>query len=222
MREHGSERWVHVALGCFAVSVLAIGYLHVDLRGRVDPLAQVVSDYALVGSGADLFDVGVCSLAAGTVALLVGLTAAGAPQSRPVRALFGAWCLGLVLCALFPTSPTGSPLSMSGQVHRFAGGVMLVSLPLAGRLFAGQLDGEQRWRAVAARVRTLSRWSVVALVAFVLSQVPEATPGLPGARLLAGFAVPGLAERVLMAVELAVLVSLGLATLRAERKPLPC
>jgi hypothetical protein len=142
--------WATVAISCFGVSVLVVLALHVALRGEVDPVQEVISDYALFG-GAVPFAVSALALGGGMQALLAGVVRAGIPVTTPVRVLAGIFSGGLALCAFFPTNLTGAPLSFSGEVQR-----------------------------LAERIRRWTRWAWGALAAFLASQVPVVLPASRG------------------------------------------
>jgi hypothetical protein len=131
----------------------------------------VISDYALSG-GAVGFAVCVLAMAASTACLLVGMARAGLPVTRPIVALVCCWCAGLALCAFFPTTPTGAPLTFSAEVHRYAGLVLFTSLPAAAGLFARRAANHPSLRGLAERMRRRTRWAWAALAAFLVSQLP--------------------------------------------------
>ncbi|WP_206784822.1 DUF998 domain-containing protein [Amycolatopsis sp. MtRt-6] len=213
---HGTAGvWATAAIACFGLSVVTALVLHVTQAAVVDPVRQVISDYAL-SPAAGGFAVCVLALAAGTGCLLAGLDRAGLAVSRPVVALAGCWGAGLTLCAFFPTTPTGAPMTFSAEVHRYAGLVLFVSLPAAAGLLARSAAHHPRHRGLAGRLRRYTRWAWAALAVFLLSQLPVllAPPG--------GFDGPlfqGLAERLVFVVYLVLLGEPALAVLRSGRKP---
>src|SRR5438067_63789 len=112
------------AMACFGVSVAIVLVLHLTLGAEVNPVRQVISDYAVSG-GALAFAVSALAMAAGAVLLLRGLTHAGIPLTTPIRAVAGIFPAGLTLCAFFPTTLTSAPASLSADVHRYAGAAQL-------------------------------------------------------------------------------------------------
>jgi len=150
--------------------------IYVEVVVAVDPLATTFSEYVHVGQGARL--VGVAMLATG----FGGLTAAacvrlsGAVWPARLVAVFG---LGLCLLAVFPQEPMDQPLTWHGAIHRYVALAAFVALPLGGLILGG--------------VRWLSCAVLAALVVFVSTFLLDA------------HAVSGLAERILLVLELALL-----------------
>lgn len=213
---HGTARaWATAAVVCFGLCVATALVLHVTEAAEVDPVRQVISDYAL-SAGAGGFAVCVLTLAAGTGFLLTGLARAGLPVTRPVVALAACWGAGLALCAFFPTIPTGAPMTLSAEIHRCAGLVLFVSLPAAAGLLARGTAGHPEHHRLAVRLRRHTRWSWAALAVFLLSQLPVL---LAPARGFAGPLFQGLAERLVFAGYLVLLGEPALAVLRSGRKP---
>ncbi|MET9002034.1 DUF998 domain-containing protein [Amycolatopsis sp. NPDC004169] len=206
--------WAVAALGCFGLSVVTVLVLHFSQAAEVDPVRQVISDYALSGAGG--FAVCVLALAAGTGFLLTGLARAGLPVTPPVVALAACWGGGLTLCAIFPTSPTGAPMTFSAEVHRFAGLVLFVSLPAAAGLLARGAAAHPAHRGLAARLRRHTDWAWAALVVFLLSQLPVL---LAPSRAFDGPLFQGLTERLVFAGYLVLLGEPAVAILRSGRKP---
>jgi hypothetical protein len=171
----------------------------------------VISDYGLYGAAG--FSFCVLMLAVGTGYLLIGMARAGLPVTRPVVALACCWCAGLVLCAFFPTTPTGAPWTLSAEVHRYAGLLLFVSLPAAAGLVARHAAHLPAHRGLAERLRRQTRWAWIALAAFLLSHLPVFLPSS-----FDGPLVHGLTERLVFVVYLVLLGELALAVLRSERK----
>ena len=126
------------AMACFGVSVAIVLVLHLTLGAEVNPVRQVISDYAVSG-GALAFAVSALAMAAGAVLLLRGLTHAGIPLTTPIRAVAGIFPAGLTLCAFFPTTLTSAPASLSADVHRYAGVALFTGLPSAVHLLTRRL-----------------------------------------------------------------------------------
>lgn len=211
-RQGNAGAWATAALACFAMAVLVALVMHVALGAEVDPVRQVISDYGLYG--ADGFTFCVLMLAAGTGYLLVGMVRAGLPVTRPVVWLACCWCAGLVLCAFFPTTPTGAPWTFSAEIHRYAGLLLFVSLPAAAGLVARHAAHLPAHRGLAERLRRQTRWAWAALAVFLLSHLPVFLPSS-----FDGPLVHGLTERLVFVVYLVLLGELALAVLRSERKP---
>jgi hypothetical protein len=206
--------WAAAAIACFGLSVVTALVLHVTQAAAVDPVRQVISDYAL-SAGAGGFAVCVLTLAAGTGFLLAGLARAGLPVTRPVVALAGCWGAGLTLCAFFPTTPTGAPMTLSAEVHRYAGLVLFVSLPAAAGLLARGAATHPVHHGLAARLQRNTDWAWAALTVFLLSQLPVLLAPSHG---FDGPLFQGLAERLVLVVYLVLLGEPALAVLRSGRK----
>lgn len=210
-----AARWASFAITCFGLSVLIVLGLHLALRNDVDPIRQVISDYAVSG-GAVAFAAATLALAAGTLVLTAGLSRARIPLTKPVRALLAVWSGGLTLCACFRTDLSGAAMTPSGEVHRYAGIALFVSLPSATRLLARRLREDVAWQPLADRLRRLTRWAWCGLAVFTCSQLPAVLP-LPG--LTREALAQGLAERFVFVVYLGLLCELAGAVLRTGRKP---
>jgi hypothetical protein len=180
-----------LAVAGLVLSLFPIVHLHVASVGQLSPISDTISDYIFVDNGAVLLALTALSLAAASVALLIGLLAAGLPPRGPAAVLLGLWSTGLTVATVFPTDPIGAPTSLSGAVHRCAGAVMFVSLPVAGRLISRTFT--------SPAVRRLSVAGGVTSFAFLLSHV------FPGN----GVDVRGLVERVLFAVLYGLLFALS-------------
>ncbi|WP_410606138.1 DUF998 domain-containing protein [Amycolatopsis sp. lyj-109] len=209
-----ARAWATAAVACFGLSVVTALVLHVTQAADVDPVRQVISDYALSPAAAG-FAFCVLTLATGTGFLVVGLARAGLPVTRPVVALAGCWGAGLTLCAFFPTIPTGAPMTFSAEVHRFAGLVLFVSLPAAAGLLARGAANHPAHRGFAVRLRRHTRWAWAALAVFLLSQLPVL---LAPSRGFDGPLFQGLAERLVFVGYLVLLGEPALAVLRSGRK----
>ncbi|HET6503672.1 MAG TPA: DUF998 domain-containing protein [Amycolatopsis sp.] len=210
----GARGWAIAAIGCFGTSVLLALALQLALNAQVDPIRQVISDYAVFG-GEVPFAVSALALAAGALILLVGLSRAGIPLTRPVRALTGAFSTALALCAFFPTTLSGDPPSVPGEIHEYAGAVLFASLPGAAQLLVRHLRRQPSWRVLARRLAIRTRWSWAALALFAASQVPA---DFPAWQALSGLVPQGLTERVLFLVYLALLGDLSRAVLHANER----
>ncbi|GAB2963023.1 DUF998 domain-containing protein [Amycolatopsis acidiphila] len=197
-------------LGALATAVASVLWLHIFLAARVDPVSQVISDYALSG-GAVWFACGALALAGAMVVLVIGLIRAGVPLTTPFVALAAGWCLGLTVCAFVPTDPTGGSRTFGGAVHLVAGTVLFVCLPSALRVLTVQLGPGD----LAARLRRWTQWCWAALAVFAATQVCVVFSG-PGASF--GPPVQGLCERLTFATYVAAMSQPAFALSRLERK----
>ncbi|SDH20637.1 Protein of unknown function [Lentzea fradiae] len=163
--------WV---IGGLAFSLVPIFYLHVVSAGELNPVSDVISDYVFVAQGTGWLAATSLSLAAVSALLAVNLRGVG----RSAQWLIGVWAAGLTVATIFPTDPTGTPTTVSGYVHRYAGAVMFVALPAAGLLIARKFPD----------LFGVAITSAVSSAAFLVSHVS-----------FMGFEVRGLTERLLFA-----------------------
>ncbi|MEU5695986.1 DUF998 domain-containing protein [Actinosynnema sp. NPDC020468] len=185
-----------LAVASLVLSLFPIVYLHVASVGELSPISHTISDYIFVAHGSGLLAVTALSLAAGSVCLLLCLFSCGLPRRGPVALLIALWSAGLAVVAVFPTDPTGTPTSVSGLVHRYAGAVMFTSLPLAGWLISRRFI-----RSTA--VRRFSFAAGVTSLAFMLSHAAVFVSN--------GAVYLGLFERVLFALLYGLLFALAVA-----------
>ncbi|GLY63809.1 DUF998 domain-containing protein [Amycolatopsis taiwanensis] len=141
--------WLFAAAAaiCWAVVTMAI----LLVVSSHDPLFDTLSSYAFTDHGDGMLAKSILSLAAGSLALLIALRAAGIVISRTSFVLFGTWSLGLVVAALFPASYPEHPNAFSGVVHQYSAVLALVSLPVLGcSLLSRFSDMPLTWLTVAA------------------------------------------------------------------------
>ncbi|MFD9892089.1 DUF998 domain-containing protein [Amycolatopsis sp. NPDC059027] len=151
-----------------ATAVLISVDLHIRLSGQVSPIWQTLSEYVYGrlghGSAAPLFGAMCLALALGSLALLTGIARARREGTRPVLALLGVWCAGLLVCATVPVDPEGQARSLAGQVHNYAALTAFVALPAA----AWVLTRRGRSRCPWEPRRTTIRWLAAASMTSVL------------------------------------------------------
>lgn len=167
-------------LGGLAVAV----YVEITGAAVEDPVRATFSEYVHTEQGARL--VGVAMLMVGFAALsVVGALVLGhLPRARHAGWLVGVFGIGLVLLAVFPQEPADMPLTWHGAIHRHVALTAFVALPVAALLLRDRL------------LRFLAVGSLTTLAVFVATFVPAT-----GTR-----AYSGLAERVLLAADLVILV----------------
>ncbi|MBG6067963.1 DUF998 domain-containing protein [Micromonospora ureilytica] len=185
-----------LALGGIALAALLTVIGHLEVNDDLNPWALTISDFAVSDRGG-VIDVAMVVLALATVALLYGLRRTGPlrPRSgRTAELLLGAWVGGLLLAAVVPTNEPGTAMTTAAYLHRYASVVAFLALPVGGWLLARQPD-----LAPAARtLRTLVLLSLALAAAMIWS-------AYPGDRMLIG-----LAERLLILTEVAVLATVAL------------
>ncbi|MGI5492916.1 DUF998 domain-containing protein [Microtetraspora malaysiensis] len=173
-----------------AVAAAVVG--QIDPDPYLDPLDLTLTDYAVLDrSGAT--EVAMVVLGGGSLALLAGMRAVRAPVSGWPERLMLVWSLALVAAAIMPASALSEEASWAAQVHRYVSVAAFVSLPAATAQLVGRFAADERWRAVARPVEWLTLASGIGLAAMTYL-------ALPGHGLMIG-----LAERLFLAVEVAVL-----------------
>ncbi|GGO03236.1 DUF998 domain-containing protein [Micromonospora parathelypteridis] len=190
------------ALGGIALAALLTVIGHLEVNDDLSPWALTISDFAVSDRGG-VIDVAMVVLALATVALLYGLRRTGPPRAqsgRTTELLLGTWSAGLLLAAVVPTNEPGTAMTTAAYVHRYASVVAFLALPVAGWLLARRPD-----LAPAARtLRTLVLLSLALAAAMIWS-------AYPGDRVLIG-----LAERLLILTEVAVLATVAVIQTRTS------
>src|SRR5829696_1269175 len=108
-------------LAATAAGTLAMGALHVlPPTDQINPIRRTISEYALHET-AWLFNLGVLSLALGSVAVLLALARSGVIRLASLGG-FGLmlWSAGLAAVVYFPKHNWTVGPSASGDIHRLA------------------------------------------------------------------------------------------------------
>ncbi|MFE9688876.1 DUF998 domain-containing protein [Micromonospora sp. NPDC005806] len=187
----GTRKIGLLALGGIALAAVLAVIGHLEVNDDLDPWSLTVSDFAVSDRGG-VIDLAMAVLAAATLVLLPALRRAGA--GRPAGALLAAWAAGLITAAVVPTNEPGLPMDAAAYAHRYASVVSFLALPVAGWLLAGRLGGR-----AAGWLRGLALTSVLLAGAMIWS-------AYPGDR-----ALIGLAERLLVLAEVALLAAVAAA-----------
>lgn len=167
-----------LALVCAARCIITMVYLGFEFRAEVNPIRTPASYYVFHEGGSAPFTTAAVALAVGALAVLAGMTWAGADLSGRPTVLFGVWSLCLVLAAMFPTDITAEITSFSGWVHQFAGGGILLLLSFAGLAAAPRLAGSPGWEPVVGIVRLLSIGAGVLTGLYIALRIVQFAPGL--------------------------------------------
>jgi hypothetical protein len=206
-----------VAIGAMtaaAFSTVLIGLLHVHPESaHLSPKRRTISEYALLETGW-IFDTAVLALAASTAAVLVALVRAGLLPA--VSAAAGALLLasaGFAGVVVFPKHDWSVGPSLHGDIHRIAGVVAFICLPLAAILLARTWLGHPGWRAYAYLTLALGLLTLLSFAPIAGAFLLEPVTGVPWWR-----AVPlGAVERAVGLVEVATLVSLAWWAMQHQR-----
>ncbi len=189
-----------------AVAATAVVTLHLTGAGRVDPMAQTVSDYVGLPEGPAL-------LGLAAAGLIIAGAVAAVRMAGPARRVLTAWTAAVLLVALFPTNLPDQPPDLAAFVHRWAGALVFTLPPIAGVLASRTADPVLRRRLLIGSVV-----SATAACAFLAAHAPHVLAGA------AVFGWLGLIERVAYVALLALMVLLasyrpGVAVLPAPVRP---
>ncbi len=207
-----------IGLAGTLVSAVVIGSLHLlPQTAGISPVTRTISEYALTDVGW-LFTLGVLSLSAGSLAILVASVLAGLARPGSPGILFGMlWSAALLAVVLFPKHNWAVGPSTNGQIHRAASVVAFVCLPVAVLLLtrrrARPAPGSTAARCAAGFAVLSLSWFAVILGAMVLSP-RRSTPWWQ--------AIPlGLVERGLLLSEVLAVAFLAVWVLSATRRHRP-
>ncbi len=176
----GLVRLLAVAgMGAVAAGAALVGALHVmSPSADVNPFRRTISEYALLETG-HVFDAAVLLLAAGsvaTVAALVGARLVPAVSGGALALLL--WSAGLAAIVYFPKHNWSVGPSSHGTVHRVAGVVAFLSLPVAALLLGRLWRAHPRWRGYALRSTGLGLLSLLCFAPIALAFVLAPMLGL--------------------------------------------
>jgi hypothetical protein len=190
----------------FALVVVGLHVARPDLSA-----ATVAVSYYVHGPYGGWLTVGLTSLGLGSLALALllrrTLHARGAVF---VQGGVGLWGVCVLLAAVFPADPMGrwtEPPSAAGLIHGVAALIGFLALPLAALALARGLRDDQDWGEAGAHLVPLGILCAVSLLAFLTSLWPTLGANRPPVLL-------GLTERVLLAANLAWLMTSALRGLR--------
>jgi len=210
-----------IAVAGMLVAVCISADLHLRLSGQLSPLQNTLSEYVYgrivsVGSGfsaASTFSAMCLAFVLGSAALLAAIVRAYPARRRGVVPLLGVWCTGLLVCALVPVDAPGSSPTWHGDVHNIAAISAFVALPVATLLLIGRSVTDGPWARNPRLIRGLAVVSLAVVALLIGSAVWMQTAAGTQHALL------GLYERVLFAVDLALLLALTrpLLVRRAKR-----
>lgn len=193
------------ALLATALTVLA----HLAAAPGMDASSLTISDYAVSERGRPVA-MAMFVLGAASLALPLGLRAAGVRVGRLPAVLLLVWSGGLMAAALIPTDPQGTAhLSTQGYVHRYVSVAAFVCLPAAVLLAVRRLAADPRWRGALRAVRALAVTSVFGLAGLYYV-------AFPGERVMMG-----LVQRILVATEVLLLGLLAVRLYRVAGSPAP-
>ncbi|WP_188188763.1 DUF998 domain-containing protein [Nonomuraea sp. SYSU D8015] len=181
-----------IACGSILFSVVAVVVGQFDPDPYLDPMNVTISEYAVADRGG-VTEVAMAVLGIGSLALLAGLRAAGAPVRGMPERLLMVWSGALVVASIVPTTPIGTDLDLAAQIHRYVSVAAFVSLPAAGALLVPRLAASADWKPVARAVEWVALAGGFGLLAITYV-------AMPGDRVMIG-----LVERLLLGAEVALL-----------------
>ncbi|HLL65444.1 MAG TPA: DUF998 domain-containing protein [Micromonosporaceae bacterium] len=200
-------RWLAgTGIGAVCLCAALLAYLHVaGPTAQLSPVRRTISEYALLETGY-IFNVAVLALAAGSLAVLVALAVARLVGWYSGGALaMVLWCAGLVGVVLFEKHNWAVGPSVNGDIHRLAGLVAFVSLPVAALLIGRSWLHDPRWGRHAGCSVAAGMVSLLCFAPIAIAFLTEPWTGVPWWR-----AIPlGAVERLLGLSELAAVVVLG-------------
>jgi hypothetical protein len=191
---------------CVAVAVVALAVLHLDGIGVVDPVVQVISDYVVLPGGFAVLGVAAIALAVASGLLAAVLRTSGLVDAGAPAALLATASGGFVGAAVFPTNDPGTEVGVVANVHRVAGAVVLVTLPLAALLTARRAARSVHWRSSAVALSWAAGCVSVLSGVFLLSHVPIVITDSPI------FTASGALQRVLYVMVMVVLLMIARAS----------
>ncbi|WP_235994867.1 DUF998 domain-containing protein [Nonomuraea montanisoli] len=194
----GARVGVYALVACLSIvsAVVAVVAGQFGPDPYLDPLNVTISEYAVSDRGG-VTEVAMAVMGLGSLALLGGMRAAGAPVRGTPERLLLVWSVALVVAAVVPTTPIGHDLTLTAQIHRYVSVAAFVSLPAAAALMVPRLAADAAWKPVARVVEWLALAGGFGLLAITYV-------ALPG-----GGVMIGLVERLLLAAEVTLLLVLA-------------
>jgi hypothetical protein len=201
-------------MGATSSAVVLVGLLHViPPSSDVNPARRTISEYALLETGW-VFDTAVLALSAGSIATFAALVFA-----RVITVAAGSsiclllWSVSLAAVVYFPKHNWSVGPSLDGHLHRVAGLVAFLSLPVAALLAARVGLSHPHWHAHASWSRLLGLWSLLCFSPIAVAILLQPVTGIRWWR-----AIPlGAVERLLAISEVAIVLALGWWAARASR-----
>jgi hypothetical protein len=207
-----------LALLSAARCVITMIYLGFEFRVELNPIRVPASYYVFIEGGSAPFTSAAIALAVAALAVLAGMTWAGAHMSGRPTVLFGVWSLCLILAAVFPTDNGADITSFSGWVHQFAGAGILLLLSFAGLAAAPRLAETPAWEPIVGIVRVLSIGAGVLTAMYLAFRIVQLAPDAFAS--IGIVDVGGALQRASMAFQIGVVVALAWHLLRVSLQAL--
>ena len=219
MARMSAPRWLAIlGAGTVGAAVLVIGLLHVvPPSSAISPYRRTISEYALTEAGV-VFNVGVLMLAVGSLATMLAVVGAGlVPRRSAGVAALLTWSVALAVVVYFPKHNWAVGPSFEGTVHRYAGVVAFLSLPIGALLIGRASWSHPRWRGYARWIWGLGLWSSLCFTPIVAAIVAQRWTGVPWWQ-----AIPlGAVERALTLSEVGIVLALAWWAARAAAEDPP-
>ncbi|OLT46090.1 hypothetical protein BJF85_17825 [Saccharomonospora sp. CUA-673] len=203
-------------LGIFVLfrSMLAMTNLFVTHAGELDPLSRAISYYVFVEHAVETFNATLIAVSVATATILLGMAQLRVRLGVPALSWFAVWCVGLVLCVVFPVDNSPYVETVSGWIHQFAGGSLFISFPLAGYALAKRLGTQPDWARTGRVVRKFAVTTTVIALTYLAMRLPDMLHWWEFPAALDWRALGGLAQRSMFAVALVMLLVLAVQLLR--------
>jgi hypothetical protein len=162
-----SRSWARAAVAAVAVFLILLSVLHV-IEPELDPSTRLISEYEL-GRYGWLMSVAFFSLGAGVLA-----TSLSTWDSLTIRSgLIGRWWLLMISAALFGAGCfyPYQPPTLASYIHGVCGVIVIVTFPIAASFYSLGLVHSAAWSGSPARLRWVTVFVWVGLVAFLGSVV---------------------------------------------------
>ncbi|HLT11255.1 MAG TPA: DUF998 domain-containing protein [Micromonosporaceae bacterium] len=201
-----SGRTAMLGLAGIAAGAATVAAMHVlGPSAQVNITRRTISEYALLDNGW-VFNSAVLLLAAGSVAVLLGLIRAGLVAAAGVgSAALLFWVVGLLGVVIFPKHNWAVGPSISGDLHRMASVVAFLSLPVAALAVGFAWLRHPRWRRYGIAAVVLGGLCLACFAPIPVALLLEPVTGMRWWR-----AIPlGAVERLLATAEVVTLMTLG-------------
>lgn len=191
------------------VAIALTGWL--DLSSGEDVVRRTISGYVFTDPVP--FTTAVVALVVGSAAVFIGLLRQRVMTlASPSAWLLAAWALGLAAVAIFPKHDWSVGPSVSGHIHRVGSLVAFIALPIAVVLLtAHAVRRSGAWWARSALGFAIASFAYLAYLAWIIYDAGQSGTAW-------WQAVPlGLAERILLALEVGAVAALAAGLLVRRR-----
>ncbi|MFC4001788.1 DUF998 domain-containing protein [Prauserella oleivorans] len=210
-----TRTWTIAAGASLGWAFFTLVILHVV--SSFDPLADPLSRYAFSDQGSGMLEAGLLSVAVGVIAVRGALVASGLAFTRTASVLVYATAGGLVSAALFPATFTPEIDPVSGRIHQYGSLIAFLSLPAIAFALLDSLREVPALAGTRIVVVRLLQVGVVTLGLFGVSYIADALAFTPVFAAVETLLPVGFTQRIVFAVDFALLVTLLVAATRCAR-----